>query len=245
MNLLIEYIDYKFNQRNKDKIIPKSALNSRFWFKKDSPMQLYYQSVVEQLRRDATILSIEDFGAGSKKLGNNRKIKDIFNTSVSKGRKARKLYGTIKYLQPKKSLEFGTSLGLSSLILAENSETITTVEGCQATYNFASKIINSAPNKRNIIAFNQQFSGYLNSLKPEESKFHFFYLDGHHNGVATFNYIEKISPYLVDGAVILIDDIRWSEDMLVTWKKLQKLPDFSFQDLFQFGLLLKGGIQKI
>ncbi|MFT7343501.1 MAG: hypothetical protein ACI9XP_000075, partial [Lentimonas sp.] len=64
-------------------------------------------------------------------------------------------------------------------------------------------------------------------------------------GVATFNYIEKISPYLVDGAVILIDDIRWSEDMLVTWKKLQKLSDFSFQDLFQFGLLLKGGIQKI
>ncbi|MFT5581950.1 MAG: putative O-methyltransferase YrrM [Psychromonas sp.] len=245
MNLLIEYIDYKFNQRNKDKIIPKSALNSWFWFEKGSPMRLYYQSVVEQLRRDTTILSIEDFGAGSKKLGNNRKIKDIFNTSVSKGRKARKLYGIIKYLQPQKSLEFGTSLGLSSLILAENSETITTVEGCQATYNFASKIINSAPNKRNIVAFNQQFSGYLNSLKPKESKFHFFYLDGHHDGVATLNYIEKISPYLVDGAVILIDDIRWSEDMLVTWKKLQKLPDFSFQDLFQFGLLLKGGIQKI
>ena len=57
------------------------------------------------LNQNQQIIRITDFGAGSKHMGNERKISDIFKNSRSSKRYAQLLYQLSRFYQPKRILE--------------------------------------------------------------------------------------------------------------------------------------------
>lgn len=50
----------------------------------------------------------------------------------------------------------------------------------------------------------------------------FFFNDGHHDRDAVIEYFEQSKPYLANDAVIVFDDIDWSEGMSEAWKEIQR-----------------------
>mgnify|MGYP006144923619 FL=1 len=79
-----------------------------------------------------TIITVEDFGAGSTKgLTKQRVIQQIAATSLKPKKYAQLLYRLVNYFQPEIILELGTSLGITTAYLAKAKPTavVTTMEG--------------------------------------------------------------------------------------------------------------------
>lgn len=169
-----------------------------------------------QLRKSSEIITIKDFGAGSKKMGTQRKVSSIFKNSSSEGKYADLLYRISKFYQPKQILELGTSLGVGSIHLqAGNTKSeLITVEACPQTLAIAQK--NFDEFDFTIQTINSSFQQYISQLKNET--FDLVYIDGHHDGNALLTYLESIKPFIHNDTLIILDDIRWSNSMMTAWK---------------------------
>ena len=64
--------------------------------------------------------------------------------------------------------------------------------------------------------FSETLDPALKAMTPVD----FAFIDGHHDEVATLNYLEQIKPYLADGAVVVFDDIAWSDGMRRAWRQI-------------------------
>ncbi|NJK97813.1 MAG: SAM-dependent methyltransferase, partial [Bacteroidales bacterium] len=102
------------------------------------------ESLRGKLLQNKTILYIEDHGAGSKVNKNNtRTVADIAKHSAISSNTGKQLFRLVNFCKPKTILELGTSLGVSTLYLANAAlnAKIITIEGChdiaeQAKYHF-------------------------------------------------------------------------------------------------------------
>lgn len=154
-------------------------------------------------------------------------------------------YGTIlsqtaNYLQAKTFLELGTSLGVSTAYLATSAENI---KGHTIDFNpQAVQISKSLFDKINLdnTAFHTgRFEDILPTILTEKN-IDICFIDGDHQYQSTINYVTKIKDYLSDHAVLILDDIRWSEDMYSAWEELILLTDFNYTiDFGRIGLLFK------
>lgn len=181
-------------------------------------------------------ITVEDYGAKSKKLKLNRAINQIFGTSGSSQKNALLLYRLSKYFKPKFTLELGTSLGFGTLhlFLGHPDSSIITIEGCPQTYLIAKSNLKNKP----IELINQTFYDYIKSLN--EQKFDLIFIDGHHDGEALKYYIKLLEKHIRDNTLIILDDIRWSDSMLDAWNYLRKSEQFNLSmDFFKMGVLMK------
>ncbi|HNR86242.1 MAG TPA: class I SAM-dependent methyltransferase [Taishania sp.] len=197
------------------------------------------KNLISQLKNNHSTIQIADFGAGSKKLNNERKISSILKISSSKGKYARFFYQLAAYYQPQQVLEFGTSLGIGTLHFAKGnpSAQITTVEACPQTAQVAQQNFEQLQLK-NINLVNTTFQDFLDNttLLPYDVIF----IDGHHDGVALSNYVDMLFPYMKDDTFVILDDIRWSNFMFESWQKLTQDNRFHVSiDLMRMGILLK------
>jgi predicted O-methyltransferase YrrM len=200
------------------------------------------EMVRKQLIGNSDQIEVTDYGAGSKKLEKKRTISQIAKNGISTPYQCRVLFNIINHLQPKTVLEFGTSLGLSSnYMAAANSRTIIiTVEAELALVEIA-KYHSSKLGIKNINYFNSIFHDFIENQLASLDPIDFFYLDGHHDGQSTLNYVESLKLRLSDKSCIMVDDIHWSEDMYKAWKLLARDEYFNSSIETQyFGLLFKG-----
>jgi predicted O-methyltransferase YrrM len=191
----------------------------------------------KELLQDKTLITINDQGAGSKKLSNTRTIRQIFKTSSSKGKYANLLYQLSEFYQPKSILEFGTSLGIGSIHLASGNplSKLITVEACSETRTIAIKNFEKL-NISNIQTIHQTFMEYIQSLNEE--CFDLVYIDGHHSGEALIAYLNLLKPYTHNNTLFVLDDIRWDESMLKAWKSICNSDEYHVTiDLFRMGLI--------
>ena len=107
-----------------------------FYDKKDKEWYSKINTYRLNLVNDKSIITIEDFGAGSKKLQNNQRVvaKIAQNAGISIKR-AQLLGRIINYFDIESILEIGTSLGIAtaSMHFANHKTNITTLEGCKNT----------------------------------------------------------------------------------------------------------------
>jgi predicted O-methyltransferase YrrM len=192
--------------------------------------------VYSTLIHSSKVISIQDFGAGSKKMGNKRLVSSIFKNSSSKGKYADLLYRISNFYKPNHILELGTSLGIGTIHLQAGYEksSITTIEACEETLKIAEENFEKFNFK--VTSKLNKFDEYISSLKEE--KFDLIYIDGHHDGIALKRYIEKLLPHIHNETLLLLDDIRWSNSMLKAWEELKKSELFHVSfDLFRIGIL--------
>lgn len=67
------------------------------------------------------------------------------------------------------------------------------------------------------------------------------FVDGHHDGRATLDYVDRIRRAAVPGTLLVLDDIDWSRDMRQAWSRLcARLTGSVTSDLGRMGLIRLG-----
>lgn len=236
VNLVLEYIKYRLNRFSKGQNpseFQKKFTEKCLLGKMEPSDEAKMEQLFSKLKNDNRVIEIQDFGAGSKKLGNQRAIKTILKTSSSQGKYGEVLYSIAKNFKSDTILEFGTSLGIGTnyFALGNPKSSITTVEACPNTRKIA---LENLP--ENMKSVESTFDDYINQLTDE--KFDIIFIDGHHDGTALLDYLERLIPYSTPETIFILDDIRWSDSMLNAWKKILKSGDFEESvDLFRVGVV--------
>lgn len=196
--------------------------------------------VRKQLRRNATLLKIEDFGAGSKTFtGNERKVGDIASRGISTKRQSELLYKLVNFLRPATIVELGTSLGLTTLYLAKANAAgkVISIEGSSELHSFASALIkeNHAENVTVVAGkFDEQLPGILKDIPSLD----LLYVDGNHSYEATLKYFHMALEKKNNDSVFVFDDIYWSEGMARAWEEIRTHPAVTMDiDAFYMGFI--------
>ena len=202
-----------------------------------------YQTV-EKLRsdllQDNTVLSVEDFGAGSvKDKSARRTIASIAKNAAKPLKYGQLLYRMVKYYRPQNILELGTSLGLSTsyLSLAEPDSIIITMEGApyvaaRARQNFDNLSF------QNIAIIEGNFDQTLDSVLTQMPQVDLVFVDGNHRREPTERYFTQLLPAVHNNSILIFDDIHWSGEMEQAWKAIRRHSSVRCSiDLFFAGIL--------
>lgn len=175
----------------------------------------------ESVKNNHTLLNIEDHGAGSHKFKTDtRKVSEILKHNSTPLKRSLLLYRICDYLKIDNSLELGTSLGIGTQAIALSGAQVTSIEASQAVYESTKSRLNAF---ENIQLIHNTFQRYIDDDLPRlNPSYDLIFIDGHHDGMATMNYFERLLPYSHDHTVFILDDIYWSEDMTRVWKTLQQ-----------------------
>lgn len=75
----------------------------------------------------------------------------------------------------------------------------------------------------------------------DDDPFDLAFVDGHHDGDATLAYVDRIRAASAPGAVLVLDDIRWSDSMTAAWAEVrQRLSSSAAADLGRVGVVVLG-----
>jgi len=198
---------------------------------------------IEKLRASLLLnsseIDIQDFGAGSKKLSSaRRKLMDIAMTSLTPQKFARLYANIINYQEAKNVVELGTSLGVTTLYLANREKChVTTFEGSHALSNVALTNFEYFE-KRNIELIEGDIKVTLPEFVQNPSKINFVLMDANHRYEATLHYFDLMMRRLNEKSIVVIDDIHWSEEMEHAWTALRDSQlVYGSIDLFRCGIL--------
>ena len=247
MFLPLEYIKYRWNAKGRHGIhspFVYDFVDNCVRIKLESEDLNRLNALFKKLKNNHQEIEIQDFGAGSKKLGSKRKVSDIFKMSSSKGKYGELLYRLSKHYQAKEILEFGTSLGVGSTYFALGSteSKITTVEACENTRSVA---LDNIGNFESIESKLGTFDYFLTEL-PLEKQFDLIFIDGHHDGDALVRYLDQLQKHSHDETLFVLDDIRWSDSMKSAWDGIVNDSRFHLSmDLFRVGIVSRrSGMEK-
>src|SRR5436190_15488692 len=99
------------------------------------PAYLLVENLRKQLLNDNTVLTVQDFGAGSGvDKTSHRSIASIAKNAAKPAKFGQLLYRMVRHYQPNTILELGTSLGITTsyLSLARSDASIVTMEGAKS-----------------------------------------------------------------------------------------------------------------
>lgn len=243
MALLHDYLNYYFSAKTRYGIhspfifdFACNVLNKKTKFQEISDIE----TIRKELKKNDTQISVNDFGTGSgNNSGSSRTINDIAKHSLKSRKYASLLYRMVKYFQPVKVLELGTSLGISAYYMAKANPVteIITVEGCANIAEIAEKNAQKAGFK-NIVFIKGSFDDLLDELVRKHRP-GFVFFDGNHTEEATIKYFETCLPYVMNESIFVFDDINWSNGMKKAWEKIKSYNQVTVTiDMFFMGLVL-------
>lgn len=188
------------------------------------------------LSADLTEITITDYGAGSPK--SNRTKEEMYDgvattTNISECCRASKphfwalvLFKLIRKFKPTTSIELGTSLGISAAYQAaahkiNNKGRVTTMEGATLLASLSKKNLQKLGLDNTDVVCGR-FQDNLDRVLKEKKPIDYAFIDGHHDEGATITYFESFIPNLSDKAIIVLDDISWSNGMRRAWDRIIK-----------------------
>jgi len=198
----------------------------------------------KNLCKNDTILKVTDFGAGSiansqSKKTNYKTVKAIAKSALLKQKYANLLYNLIQFSQPQIIVELGTSLGMttSMMALAAPNSKLYSMEGCESIASIAKKTVEQLGVKNvsiNIGEFDSSFPEVCSTLDTVD----FVFFDGNHRKKPTIDYFKRFLPYKHNDTIFVFDDIHWSKGMEEAWEYIKNHPDTVVSiDLFQMGIV--------
>lgn len=193
------------------------------------------------LKNQISPISRSNFGAGSLlDTSNKPTLPSAINRAIGMPRK----YGELLWKLSKQygangTLELGTGLGSSTYYLAAGAPEVmlVTIEGHKDYAEVAQRILKQI-GVNNVEFRTGSFTDELNKLKNEKAIFGMFFIDGDHTYAPTLNYFERCLDIATADAVIIIDDIHWSDEMNRAWETIKNHPRCAVSiDLFRFGVV--------
>ena len=201
----------------------------------------------KKLLEDETMINVLDLGAGTKKNNSaQRKVKDICKNAEKNKKYGQLLFRIVNYFKPEIIFDLGTSLGITTLYLAEGNKNakVITIEGCPETAAFAATNFKNYGSK-NIEQIIGNFDKVLqtileinNKRQTKNNKPFLFFFDGNHRKEPTLRYFELCLKYAGNNSIFIFDDIHWSKGMEEAWEIIKKDKRFTVTiDIFQMGLV--------
>jgi predicted O-methyltransferase YrrM len=205
------------------------------------------------------MVTVRDFGAGDP--GDRRTapqmeqgvlvrrgIAEVCQAAATPPRRGQVLFAMVRAFEPAHCLELGTSLGISAayqvLALKLNGRgRLTTIEGAEELARTADEALRGLGwNGVEVVA--GRFADVLPDLLCLSAPIELVFIDGHHDQAATKQYFELIHPFLARHALVVLDDIGWSDGMRAAWQEIRSDARVKYAvDLGQWGLcLLEKGV---
>ena len=203
-----------------------------------------YFTAIEDLRKrllkNATVIEITDFGAGSKiHKSTSRQIKQIAKSAEKPSKFGKLIFRLIQHLEPTIIFDLGTSLGVTTLYesKAKQDAKIITFEGCPTTAKIAQENFDALEaNNIEIVVGNLDETLTEQIAKIERLDFAFF--DANHRYEPTVKYFEICLEKAHESSLFIFDDIHWSEEMQEAWQYIKAHPSVMITiDLFFIGLV--------
>ena len=195
----------------------------------------------DRLLKEETILTVEDFGAGSSvSKTNQRSIASIAKHAAKSKKFGQLLFRIVKYYRPATILELGTSLGITTsyLSLADPKARIITMEGSQEIAAVAKQNFKTLELK-NIELVEGNFDETLSSVVRSLSTVDFAFIDGNHRKEPTQRYFQQLLAKTNNDSILVIDDIHWSIEMEEAWEWIKQHEAVRGTiDLFFIGIVL-------
>ncbi|MEM9439796.1 MAG: class I SAM-dependent methyltransferase [Pseudomonadota bacterium] len=193
------------------------------------------EAVRQTLERSDRVIQFVDYGAGNpaETLGDgeaeggvtsDRRLGDLARVASKPPFWGRFLFHIVRHCQPKGCIEMGTCVGLSAAYIASalklnKSGRLMTLEGAPALADIARDTLGQLDLTCAEVRTGR-FSVTLDPALEAMAPVDFAFIDGHHDEVATLNYLEQIKPHLADDAVLVFDDIAWSDGMRRAWRRI-------------------------
>lgn len=179
-------------------------------------------------------LRIADFGAGTAHQFDSGEAETThyvqrtlgqMTTSSKPPRWAYLLFRMVRTLQPDSCLEMGACVGISASYIASALELngrgrVLSLEGADVLAERSRRTLEdldlSERAEVRIGRFSDTIEAAINELRP----IGFAFIDGHHIESATLDYMNALAPAMADEAVMVFDDINWSEGMASAWRQI-------------------------
>jgi predicted O-methyltransferase YrrM len=198
---------------------------------------------IELLRRDLyqdkRHIKVQDFGVGSKKMGQIRQVKELAKIAGRSKKSGQLLQRLCIHFQAKTIIELGTSIGLGTAYLASSVKhvKVITIEGCKETAKLAFENFHKLKLK-NIHQRIGLFSDILPKVLSEQSKVDLIFIDGHHSKEATIANVALCLDHCHNNSIVVIDDIHLSAEMEAAWNEILSMSQVKVSiDLFDMGLI--------
>lgn len=209
----------------------------------DKTKYAYYKNIEElrqQLKRDNTLLTIEDFGAGSRiHASYKRKVRDIATSSLKPKKFSQLLFRIARFYKAINILELGTSLGITTayLVSANANNKVITMEGAKEVAEIARKNFQLLQLK-NIDVVVGDFDSNLSGVLHNFSSIDLTFIDGNHRKEPTINYFEQLLSKTANNSIVVFDDIHWSKEMEEAWEYVKQHTSVTLTiDLFFIGIV--------
>lgn len=194
----------------------------------------------KQLELNQQTIDVTDFGAGSKKIKDNKRtIAQITKHGIAPQKQAEFLYRLVNDINPKTIVELGTSVGLTTMYLAKASPKakVYTFEGCPNLVQFSSQLFKNEK-LQNITSIQGNFNDTFPDFVNKQDAIDLLYIDGNHAYEPTIKYFELALTKKHHQSVFIFDDINWSEDMQKAWAEISQHKDVTLSlDFFFFGMV--------
>lgn len=150
--------------------------------------------------------------------------------------------------RPRVALELGTLLGLSAAYQAAGLELagapgrLLTMDASRERVDFSRRTLERLGLGGRVDIECGRFQATLAPALERLGAVDYAFVDGHHDGPATVGYTGAILDRASPGAVVVVDDTRWSAAMTQAWETLVADPRTGLAvDLGGMGILLAGG----
>jgi predicted O-methyltransferase YrrM len=190
------------------------------------------------LKKDDTIIEVEDFGAGSSVIKTNKRVvKDIAASSLKPKKYAQLLFRIAQYYKPATILELGTSFGITTAYLAGTGATVYTCEGASSIAAIAKQTF-AQLQLHNIQLREGDFAKTLPVVLQQLQTVDLAFIDGNHRKEPTLEYFIQLLPHCKSSSILIFDDIHWSKEMEEAWAAIKAHPSVTLTiDLFFIGLV--------
>jgi len=142
-------------------------------------------------------------------------------------------------------LELGTCLGIStayqfSALTLNGKGHLISIEGSQARAEKARETLEDI-GLRDVEVICGEFEDEIPRILNRVQQIDFAFVDGDHHRDPTLRNVSHIIPHMLDGSILVIDDISWSQGMIQAWEKIQRSERVEIViDLYTVGLCLVG-----
>lgn len=229
------------NQMNDSELSKRvaSAINDGYHSNNLSSEEKHWITKIEDIRKllseSNEMVEIVDYGAGMPQ--SNRSENEMYEGTewvgmisniVKTCSKSQKwdliLFKLIREFKPLVAVELGTCLGISAAYQAvaqklNKQGKLITLEGSPSFVDLSRKNLQQL-GIDNALVVTGRFQDNLIDVLENNKPIDYVFIDGHHDELATISYFEQILPYLTPQAVIVLDDINWSDGMLSAWKTI-------------------------
>lgn len=215
----------------------------------DPDIVLSIEKIRKDMIDDQRLIEVDDLGAGSKRMNRRlRKVSDIVRFSSVSRKYGILLSNMSAAFGNSLILEFGTSVGISTMYLAAScpDATVITMEGCRALSSLASENFAKA-GFTNIELLTGSFDSLLPGIKDKGISPGLVFIDGDHRKDAVRRYFSQVADMSDNNTVLIIDDIHYSRDMAEAWVEIKSDERVTLTiDLLRMGLIFfKEGLSRL